>query len=327
MLTHKIASFLAWMGLFVAPATTADYNHKPLEVLCKPHKFQQSNKYPVRIKSSSKIYLKKQDEDFGGFSAALLGDKNKIYLISDRARLLEATAQFDGNIFKCLKNSVMRPLRGNSTRGLVGHYGDSEGVSFGKNQDEILVSFERAPRVIEYHLKDKSLLPHKNYPLFEKSYLPYNESYESVRMLENGDILAVTEYFVPKDKNFIRAYLYQAKKNKLKNLAIKPYKNYYITDVNILNNGDIVTLERYFSILTGISIIMRHFNRDEFLSGKVADGKVIFQQNSPEGADNFEALIVKHSEEGNWFYLISDDNFTSLQDSLILTAFYPLRSK
>ena len=207
----------------------------------------------------------------------------------------------------------------------MGHYADSEGLSFGQTENDILISFERAHRVVNYQLNETQLLPKKNYPALEIKKLPYNESYESVRMLENGDILAVPEYYIPAKQKNMMFYLYAPKTDILKTFFLVPSDGHYITDVNILNNGDFITLERSFSILTGISIQMRHIKRADLFGKNPADGEVIFRMASGEGVDNLEGMAVIHSDNGNYLYVISDDNFTSLQDTIIFSMFYPLK--
>lgn len=309
------------MGLFIAPATSADYEVKPFEITCVPHKAFERASNKVKILGATE--LSSEEKEFGGLSGLIMRrDTSTIYTMTDRARLIKTTPIFDkNNVVTCMQDTIMRPLRGRSTRPLIGHYGDSEGLSFAnKNENKILVSFERAHRIVEYALEEKQLLPKHHYKEFELKELPYNDSYESVRRLENGDIIGFPENF-SEEKNILQGYLVTKKKQR-KKIYLKQKDTYVLTDINILSNGDFITLERAFSFFKGINIIMRHIPQKDLLSGKVADGKIIFEISSGEGGDNMEGMSVIPTKGGDLLYVVSDDNFTSLQDTIIFSLFY-----
>ena len=315
------------MGLFTAPATTADYNIKDIIVTCEEHKTRFDNQNKVQFNHA--ITLKSDDDEFGGFSGLLLrGDKQYLYSITDRARFVSMQPEFDANNnISCVSNTKKRPLRGRSTRPLIGHYGDSEGLSFGNNtEDKILISFERAHRVVEYDITMEQLLPLSDYEVLAVRELPYNKSYETVRMLNNKDILAFPEEYEIK-KGILKGFLYNIEDDSKTDIAIEKYEEHLITDIDILSNGDFLTLERHFSFLTGISIIMRHIKKSHLLSGNPTSGEIVFRMTSAEGADNFEGMSIHHNGSHNHIYMIADDNFTSLQKTLLFSLKYDVNDE
>ncbi|MEM6603260.1 MAG: esterase-like activity of phytase family protein [Pseudomonadota bacterium] len=325
LFTHKIAAILSWFGLFISSGETADYNQKNIEVTCKPHDYL--NIRENRMDILGVIKLDSDDEDFGGLSAALISsDQKRFYALTDRARLITFSPVMKDHVLTCVKGATIRPLRGKSTRPLIGHYGDSEGMSFfAQDEDKILVSFERAPRVVEYRVNEKELRPHIHFAKFEKKELPYNKSYETVRMISDTQIMAFTEDY-PEDGEAITGYVLNVEKDIFQTISLKKSNDHLLTDIGILNNGDFITLERTFSFLMGVSIQMRHIKREDMLSGKKpADGDIVFQMTTSEGADNMEAIAITPHQDGNFIYIVSDDNFTSLQNTIIVSLFYPLK--
>ena len=327
LLTHKIASLLSWFGLFTAPAKTADYNIQDIAIKCNIHQTRQSPHDKAQIKHA--ISLTSDDEDFGGLSGILLSkDKKKFYALSDRARFFHMTPIFDKDKnITCFSSAQKRPLRGRSTRALIGHHGDSEGLSFKINdENKVLISFERAHRVVEYNLSMDQLLPQTDYEALSIRELPYNKSFETVRMISKDEIIAFPEGHEVK-KGFLKGYLYNLKDETNIDIALEKYDGHYITDINILNNGDYLTLERRLSLLTGISTVMRHVKKNDLLSGNPASGNVVFHMTSTEGGDNFEAMEIQYNETMNHIYIVSDNNFTSFQKTLLLHLEYDFEQK
>lgn len=327
LLTHKIASLLSWLGLFTAPAKTADYNIQDITVRCAHHQTRQNPNDKAQVKYA--ISLTSDDEDFGGLSGILLSDdKERFYAISDRARFFHMAPIFDArNNISCFSSVQKRPLRGRSTRALIGHHGDSEGLSFKKNdKNKVLISFERAHRIVEYDLSMDQLLPQTDYETLAIRELPYNKSFETVRMISDNEVIAFPEGHEVK-KGFLKGYLYNIKDETNIDITLEKYDGHYITDINILNNGDYLTLERRLSLLTGISTVMRHIKKEDLLSGNPASGNVIFHMTSTEGGDNFEAMEIKHNKTMNHIYIVSDNNFTSFQKTLLLHLEYDFEQK
>lgn len=317
--------FLSFL-LCIVPFTylyAGSYDDKLLNIKCSSHSVVNRDSNKTYVLGS--VRLQAKDPDFGGFSGAVMTkDKKKIILITDRGRLLTARPMWKGHQITCLKGGIMRTLRDTQSRPLTGHSADAEGLSFTDNEDTVLISFERKHRIIEYDLKKQRLTPRRDFKKFRDQKLGFNTSYEATRYLHGNKIIGFPEEDL-KDDDILRGYILDVRKNTLKTLFLK-YRNYMITDLAVLNNGDILTLERTFNFLSGMLIQMRHIKYDDFISGAMpADGEVVFKMTTSEGSDNFEAVIVSHSKDGNFIYLVSDDNFLSLQQTLILSLFYPLK--
>ena len=92
---------------------------------------------------------------------------------------------------------------------------------------------------------------------------------------------------------------------------------YDVTDLAFLPDGDAVLLERRFSLF-GLGCRLRRVEAAAFRPGARVDGDILFESESSHQVDNMEGLAI-HREGGEIVLsLISDDNFSSLQRTLLL---------
>ena len=83
--------------------------------------------------------------------------------------------------------------------------------------------------------------------------------------------------------------------------------------------GDLLLLERKFTMMNGIGIRIRRIARATIALGAVVDGPSIFDADLGQEIDNFEGLDVHVTAEGDTVLtLVSDDNFLAIQRTLLL---------
>ena len=98
---------------------------------------------------------------------------------------------------------------------------------------------------------------------------------------------------------------------------------YDITDMEFLDNGDILILERRYRILRDVGTRIRRLPGAELAPGALLDGPVIFEAGSGQQIDNMEGLASHRTRDGRLVLsLISDDNFSILQRTLLLEFYY-----
>ncbi len=96
-----------------------------------------------------------------------------------------------------------------------------------------------------------------------------------------------------------------------------------VTDMEFLDNGDILVLERSYHILRNLRARIRRLPGAALRPGAVLDGPVIFEAGAGQQIDNMEGLASHRSEDGRLVLsLISDDNFSILQRTLLLEFTY-----
>src|SRR5690606_40945914 len=92
-----------------------------------------------------------------------------------------------------------------------------------------------------------------------------------------------------------------------------------ITDGAFLPDGDLLLLERSFSIATGVRMRLRRILAAGIAPGAVADGPVLMQADMAYQIDNMEGMDVWTRADGALMVsLMSDDNHSILQRNLYL---------
>ena len=92
-----------------------------------------------------------------------------------------------------------------------------------------------------------------------------------------------------------------------------------ITDGAFLPDGDLLLLERSFSMASGVKMRLRRIYGESIAKGAVADGPVLFEADMGYQIDNMEGLDVWTRADGaEMVSLISDDNHSILQRNIYL---------
>lgn len=132
-----------------------------------------------------------------------------------------------------------------------------------------------------------------------------------------GALVAVTEKSLDKQGNVFAAILDGPQKGVF---SVKKNDRYDITDSAFLPNGDLLLLERAFSMATGVGMRLRRLPVASLVKGAQAvDGSVLFEADMRYQIDNLEAMDVWRRADGaTMVSLISDDNHSILQRNLYL---------
>jgi hypothetical protein len=105
---------------------------------------------------------------------------------------------------------------------------------------------------------------------------------------------------------------------------LKPIGGFDITDAAALPDGGLVVLERRFRYSEGIQMRIRRVAASELKPGAVIQGEVLLEANDALNIDNMEAIAVHRRASGETIItLMSDDNFSGLQRTLIMQFALP----
>jgi hypothetical protein len=152
---------------------------------------------------------------------------------------------------------------------------------------------------------------------------PPNKELEAIGRFTSGplagSILAISE--LNKDENGdIRAWVWGGGR-KAFDFAIKQFEDYAITDLAILPDGDILTVERSFgaSVLPGMAI-RRIKTEDIVANGAVSPSLLVFSGRMPfYRIDNMEGIAVSRLNGETRVTVVSDNNYRSeFQRTLLL---------
>jgi hypothetical protein len=255
----------------------------------------------------------------GGFSGVHLAPDLMLTMISDRGHWAEARLNLDG-----LTPIGLQPLRHGSLRDEAGQplprgfAADAEALA--RLPDGTwLVAFERRHRIRAYRRLDGPGLYVAAPPGLEAA--PPNGGLESLAVLPDGRLFAIAETFTPPDRPELR-HAWLGAPGRWMPLYWQPAPGFHPTDAAILPDGRGLVLERRFSLLGGFSARLVMTAPDALRSareGAVLRGETILMLNdAPLPAENWEAVAVTRFGDQTLITLISDDNESILQRSLLL---------
>ncbi len=268
----------------------------------------------------SGIVMRSDSADFGGFSGLLISDDGtRILAVNDAGKWLEATLDYKNERLMGLTDVSMSPLLDAEGQEMSDRQGiDSESLALqqtGKLDDAIYVSFEGNHRVLYYPdgLKGKASPQKMPSGLLMA---PSNKGVEAFEKLSDGRFVALAEEYLNADGNHTGWLI---DNNVAHRIHMRREGMFDPTDLEQLPNGDLLVLERRYSVLGGPGMQIRRIRADSIKPDALLDGEVLVNLTARYGIDNFEGLAARQNAVGETIiYLISDNNFNPLQKNLLL---------
>ncbi len=263
--------------------------------------------------------LASTDARFGGLSGlALSQDGQILYAVSDRGYWFSAQMSHDpkGRLTG-LGSWKVASLLGPDGKALISKQRDAEAL-VRDSDGAFIVAFERVPRLWRYPPSRKPFTqPPHSLPLPPEIHrAPSNGGMEAVTILPNKSFLILTERFKNPDGS-IKGWLLE--KNRFVSLSYLASDDFLPTDITTLPNGDILLLERKYKWHRGAVVRLRRIRRSTLRAGARLKGKKIILIGPPLEVDNFEGIAVRQDPRGEIIlYLVSDDNYSLLQRTLLL---------
>lgn len=268
------------------------------------------------------LTLTSDDEGFGGFSGLIMGkDCGELLAVSDRGAWLKARLSYDGDKLSGLADAQLAAMlnrKGEPPRSKLA--GDAEALTQLKD-GAVLVGFESLVRVGRYDLARDGFrarfraVPHPK----DIDTGPDNGEIEALGELADGRLIAIAESQFGGDGN-IRAWAW--KSGQTAAFEIARFGDYRVTDLAVLDDGSILTLERRFepSSLPGMAV--RRFPAAAIASGGIVAPELLLEATAPLYViDNMEGIAACRRGGETRVTLISDDNFNRAVQSTILLQF------
>ncbi|PSM16189.1 hypothetical protein C7T96_21160 [Nitratireductor sp. StC3] len=198
---------------------------------------------------------------------------------------------------------------------------DAEGLAV--NGDEATVGFERAHRISVFRLTPKDMKgPLRDLDFLVPAHeLRRNRGFETVLYApaegrHEGARIVISEKSLDRKGDIFGAILEGPTKGIF---TVRRSGDFDITDGAFLPDGDLLLLERSYSVAKGVAIRLKRIEGDSIGKGKVADGPVLLEADMGYQIDNMEGLDVWRRADGAVMVsLISDDNHSILQRNLYL---------
>jgi hypothetical protein len=270
---------------------------------------------------------------FGGYSALAIDPSGKTLLaISDAGTWLRATLDHDGRLLKGVNDATLGPLLGENGKPLLDNTErDSEGMTLidgDPNKGTAYVSFERHHRILRYPFDAENFGPPKgSVPLPSGTQrLSANSGLEALTILRTGPLkgtlVALAENLTDKNGD-LQGWLIGGPTPGP--IALKNIGGFDITDAAALPDGGMLVLERRFRYSEGVQMRIRRIGADEIKRGGLIAGETLLEASDRFNIDNMEGIATHRAASGETVItLISDDNFSALQRTLILQFALPV---
>lgn len=258
---------------------------------------------------------------FGGFSGLWRSaDGRELVSVSDRGYWLTAKILSQGGRPVALEGAEMAAILGASGRSLARSRSfDTEslaivgGVAYvGVERTHEVLRFDWAGQGVDARARSVPVPP-------EVKRLPRNRSLEAIGVVPAGPlagmVVAIAERSGREDAPTLGVIL---KPDRPELFKVVRHDGYDITDLAFLPSGDMLLLERWYRPWRGVGMRIRRIAGRDLKAGALLDGPYLIEADLGFEIDNMEGLSV-HLEEGRTILtLVSDDNFSFLQRTLLL---------
>lgn len=269
------------------------------------------------------LQLTSTDKDFGGISAIrMAADGARFIGLTDKGRWLRGRIVYSEGRPAGIADAEIAPMLGPDGRPLAARgWFDTE--SLAEDGDTLYVGIERVNEIVRFDYGRDGLLA-RGQPIAvppEIKTLPYSKGLEAMVFVPPGTplagtLIAISERGLDAAGN-IRAFLIGGPSPG--SFTVKRSKDYDITDAELLPGGDLLLLERHYSIMRGVGMRIRHIPQNSVRPGALVDGRVLVEVDLGFQIDNMEGLAIHRTAQGEIVLtLVSDDNFSVIQRTVLL---------
>jgi hypothetical protein len=271
----------------------------------------------------SGLILTSSFRGFGGLSGLRLDPKGERFIaISDKGSWFTGRIVYRGREMTGLEDVEASPMLGPDGRPITARgWFDSEAIAL--DGSFVYVGLERVNQLLRFDFSkgftrsrgEVVPLP----PAARK--LPYNKGIEALVMVPKGQplagtLIAISERGLDAAGNIL-AFLIGGKTPG--QFSVRRTENFDVSDATLLPSGDLLVLERKFSLLGGVGIRIRSIALKTVAPGAAVDGPAIFTADLGNEIDNMEGIDSHVTPKGDTVLtMVSDDNFSMIQRNLLL---------
>ncbi len=267
--------------------------------------------------------LRSDDEHFGGVSAFRVLDASGRFLaITDVGSWFEGRLVADAGRPRGIEQPRMAPalhLSGVALKRTRSY--DCESIAI--KGDQVFVGVERVNEILRFEWVRDGVLA-RGQPIAvpaEVKRLPHNLGLEALGVLPAGSFSPGSLIGISERSDGVedptRGFIIGGSNPGMFRVARSD--RFDITDLDFLPSGDMILLERRFRYTSGIAMRMRRIPLARIRPGALLDGPVLLSADMGYEIDNMEGLSIHRDAAGQTlFTLISDDNFSILQRTILL---------
>ena len=328
LFTTILAALILTVGLAETSATA-----EPIQIRLEPVPLHSEDPTIVRVGALEFVAGFKLSSDhpaFGGLSGLTLGrDGQSFLIVSDQGHWIGGRLRLaPGGALIGLDDVEIGPLRRPNGQAVLirDALHDAEAVEY-LEDGSVIVSFERSHRIWRYpphprwqfhssgRITAAKATPFIAFDALAK--LPENGGIEAMAPLGEGVLLLVPE---EANENSGKRTGWLWRRGRSYPLEYQSTGGFEPTDFAVLPGGDLLALERDFSLVGGARARLVRIKKADIRPMALLSGTEIARLQHPLSVDNFEGLAIARAPDASVFvYLLSDDNhFSLLQDTLLL---------
>jgi len=271
----------------------------------------------------SGLVLTSSFRGFGGLSALHLDKKGEQFIaLSDKGNWFTGRIVYQGKRLAGLADVKSAPMLDSDGKRVTKRgWFDTESLAF--DGSIAYVGFERVNQIMRFDFSKGGILARGQVvPVPDGvSQLPFNKGLESLVFVPKGQplsgtLIAISEAGLDTAGN-IKAFLIGGPSPG--QFTVKRTNKFDISDAMLLPSGNLLLLERKFSLLEGVGIRIRRVPISAVVPDAVIDGPTIFEVDLGYEIDNMEGIDSHVAEDGSTVLtMVSDDNFSMIQRTLLL---------
>ncbi len=309
---------------------------------CTPSALKPGEALPIRIESRAiatlggsprlaegiefvgGLELSSDEPLFGAFSSIRFLDDSRFVGVFDTGYWIEGRIErgADGTLSGISDARLAAMLDRDGRESTSKYQVDAESLAI--VGDKAIVGFEQRHRVVTYAPLASLATARPSQPLplpFPVSRLRSNGGIEALVVSPAdgplaGAVVAISEKSVDEDGNNFAGILDGPLAGEFR---VRPHDGFEITDGVFLPSGELVLLERRFSIASGVAMRLRRIDGASIRPGAIVDGPVIFEADYGSEIDNMEGIDAVPAADGSIRLIaVSDDNHSILQRTVML---------
>lgn len=270
------------------------------------------------------LVLTSPHREFGGLSSLRINaDGARFLAVTDKGNWLRARIVYRSGRPIAIADAEMAPVLGPDGRPLNrrrGGWYDTEALA--EDGGTLYVGIERAHEILRFDY-GKGGLRARGQPIALPpgiKGLPSNQGIECLAIPSKGmplagTLIAISERGLDPAGN-IQGFLIGPSGGAF---SVKRTDEFDVSDCAVTPRGDLLILERRFSWTRGLAIRIRRVPLSRVAPRAVIDGPELIFADMGAQIDNMEGLAVHRATDGALVLtLISDDNFSPLQRSVLL---------
>jgi hypothetical protein len=297
-----------------------------IEIKSKPITFFDNKDHDLRrfgkLEFRGGLELTASSKEFGGISSLHMEpDGSRFLALTDTGRWLRGRITYSGSAPSGIVDAEMAPMLGPDGKTLrARRWYDTESLT--EDAGTVYVGIERVQQILKFDFAKSGFLA-RGIPIevpADFRTMPSNGSLETIAMVPKGlplagTLIVISEAALDASGNN-RAYFIGGPHPGV--FTVKRTDDFDVTDCALLPDGDLLILERRFSVLHSGSRIRRIAAAD-LRPGALVDPEVIFTADFGQQIDNFEGLGLHRTASGETVLtLVSDNNFFALQRNLLM---------